>query len=471
MKPQRARVLANRLQAPGDILSRRSSKPSEPGSAMFARVRLQLTLWYTLALATILLVAGLVLYVAMQQVVLGPVDGTLVEAANHASGDWRNQTHFFAAPVSCQDVLQHTSRELPVPYTACYGPRGDLQAVSALGNVLNNSSFQIFADNGLAETALHNSSGTATDTIDAGQGLGAIRRTALVVRDSPSGNVLGVIQVGYPIEGQLSALHALGWLLVVCGVLTVFGAAAGGIFMAGKALQPARLAFARQQTFIADASHELRTPLTLLRADAEVLLRGRDRLPPEDAELLEDIVTESSHMATLASNMLSLARLDSGNTQIERDVVDMTEVAASVVHRAQTLAAERFVSLTTQPGSPALVIGDRALLEQAALVLVENAIKYNRPDGTVDVRVDSLGGKVQLEVRDTGIGISAEHLSRLGERFYRVEKSRSREQGGAGLGLSIARGIATAHGGTLTFASELGKGTAATLTLPGARAA
>jgi len=117
---------------------------------------------------------------------------------------------------------------------------------------------------------------------------------------------------------------------------------------------------------------------------------------------------------------------------------------------------------------PLLVIGDRMLLEQVALILVDNAIKYNHPDGQVILRTSSDGTKAVLEVCDTGIGIAQEHLPHLGERFYRVDKARSREGGGAGLGLSIARSVASAHGGTLSLSSTPGAGTTARLSVPAA---
>ncbi|HZC78288.1 MAG TPA: ATP-binding protein, partial [Ktedonobacterales bacterium] len=308
----------------------------------------------------------------------------------------------------------------------------------------------------------------ASNTIDGGSRLGAIRCYAMVVRDGNSGTVLGVVQVGIPVEGQVQALHTLAVLLLVFCGLTIVGSAIGGRLLAGRALEPANLAFARQQTFVADAAHELRTPLTLLRADAEVLLRSRERLAPEDAELLDDIVTETSHMAALASNMLSLARLDARAMPLEREVVDLAHIAQGVVERTRTLAAQHGRALHAQDIHEALVIGDRALLEQAALILVENAIKYNQPGGSITLRTRVNGRQALLEVADTGIGISAEHLARLGERFYRVDKARSREAGGAGLGLSIARGIAQTLGGELTLTSVPGKGTTATLALPAA---
>jgi signal transduction histidine kinase len=468
-------------------LTRPSSRRQEAGAAMFIAIRRRLTLWYTATLATLLLLSGLLLYLGMNQALLGPVDDGLHVSAAHMGNEWLNSP-IVGPGATCPQLLNHISREPPdtnyaVTYSACYNPNGAFQGLlvqTTTGQALLLPAptdpiqsqllqqVQPFTASTLAQAALASGDGTASDTVDLGHGLGATRRFAAVVRDGNSGTVLGVVEVGLPVEDKVQALHTLAVLLLVFGGLTIVGSAIGGRLLAGRALEPANLAFARQQTFVADAAHELRTPLTLLRADAEVLLRSRERLTPEDAELLDDIVTETSHMATLASNMLSLARLDARAMPLEREVVDLAQIAQGVVERTRTLAAQHGLSLHAQDIHEALVIGDRALLEQAALILVENAIKYNQPGGSITLRTRVNGRQALLEVADTGIGISAEHLARLGERFYRVDKARSREAGGAGLGLSIARGIAQTLGGELTLTSVPGKGTTATLALPAA---
>src|SRR5262249_27992301 len=239
-----------------------------------------------------------------------------------------------------------------------------------------------------------------------------------------------------------------------------------GILLSWRALAPARLAFQRQQTFIGDAAHELRTPLTLLRANAEVLLRGRERLDPDDALLLEDIVAEAGHMSRLATSMLELARLDASSHPPDRDLYDLAELTRAVAGRAQSLAQSTGLTLSVEAPAPVLVLGERVQLEEVILILLDNAIKYNSPGGTAMLSVTRDGPLARLAVCDSGTGIAAEHLARLGERFYRVDKARSRELGGAGLGLAIARRIAAAHGGMLVFASTPGRGTCVRLTLP-----
>jgi signal transduction histidine kinase len=413
-------------------------------------------------LAALLLASGTLLYFSMRQTLLEPKNAIL-QGQNHEMAEhWLRDGRMPCAgpPGSPVDA---PLRGRPVAFVACYDASGNFQLAVAPTNQGTS-----FLSNSLAQTAL--SSGSAYDEIDAGGYLGDVRRYATVVRDPSSGNVVGVVMSGIPIGDTIDALNTLQILLLLVGALTLAGATVGGYFLAARALDPARLAFARQQTFIADAAHELRTPLTLLRADAEVLLRGRARFDADDAALLEDIVTETGHLSALSTTMLTLARLDSGAQHHERDVVNLAEVAASVVQRARALADERGIALALGATVPAQVIGDRELLEQATLILVDNAIKYGGLGSSVEISVASKDGKQRLAVHDTGPGIAAEHLPHLGERFYRPDKARSRAAGGAGLGLSLARGILKLHEGELTIASAPGKGTTATLILPSARA-
>ena len=194
------------------------------------------------------------------------------------------------------------------------------------------------------------------------------------------------VVLGAQVGSQYDALHNLLIWLIILGVATVVLTSAAGFYLAHRALLPARVAQERQRAFIADASHELRTPLTILRADADVLLRGRARLSDDDSALLEDMVAETSHMTRLADSMLNLARLDWGNGHIEQEVVDLAELGGDIARRAASLAAERDITIGAGDLEPAVVLGDRLLLEQAVLILIDNAIKYNRPGGSIDVR-------------------------------------------------------------------------------------
>jgi signal transduction histidine kinase len=416
----------------------------------FRGIRLRLTLWYGGVLCAALLLFGIALYTGMQHALLSPIDESLQVGTQPLVQRWQ---------VFPQDPCDGPAFDFQQsPLWVCYDTKGNVIRESQLAHLIPG-----WDSPSLVSSALH--SGTAIDTIDSHTQLGRFRRYAVAI-PGPGSSELGVVQIGAQIGGQLDALHILITRLWQLGILTLLLTALGGLFLAGRALVPARRAYARQREFIADASHELRTPLTMLRADAEVLLRSRNRMDSDDVDLLEDVVAETSHMSALANNMLNLARLDAGDVPIEQDVVDLATVATEIGHRTRPLAQEHGVSIRLDRTEPVLVVGDRLLLEQATLILIDNAIKYNRPGGEVIIRVSTDADHALLEVRDTGIGITPEHLPHLGERFYRVDKARSREAGGAGLGVSIARTIAVRHHGSLQLASEQDSGTKATLALP-----
>ena len=446
------------------LQGRKGHFSQEAGAAIFQGLRLRLTLWYCGVLGAALVLFSVFLYFGSQYFLLTPVEQD-AEAHAHA----HVQQWFTDSSVHACSLFGPRGPSVPPPpapgftmteMVACFDQNGFL--------VLNDTTASLpaaFLVNSLAKTALQTGQPTS-DIIDAGGTVGQIYRYALVVPSPTGSGYVGVVEIGESVQAQENALSLLLMLLLSVGAVALLGAGVGGLFLAHRALAPARLAWANQQRFIADAAHELRTPLTLLRADAEVLLRGRERLEEEDADLLEDIVTEANHMATLANSMLTLARLDNISSHQEHEVVNLSDVALAGVRRVQALADQVGVTIQLEQSGAAYLIGDPTLLEQAVLVLLDNAIKYNRSGGHVIVRTTVRDEHALLEVCDTGFGIAAEHLPHLGERFYRVDKARSRQAGGTGLGLSIAHSIAIAHGGRLVLASILDEGTTVTLVLP-----
>jgi heavy metal sensor kinase len=224
--------------------------------------------------------------------------------------------------------------------------------------------------------------------------------------------------------------------------------------------------FTEIRRFTADASHELRTPLAALRAEAEVAL-SRPDVPPEQQFLLGSILEECERLGRLTDQLLTLAREDAGvGPPLVQEEVNLAALVAGVTETMRPLADARAVRLHFT-GKPVTVRGDPARLRQVFYNLVDNAIKYTPEGGTVQVEVESSGGSAIASVRDTGVGIAAEHLPHVFERFYRVDKARSREEGGTGLGLSIARSIIAAHGGRIDLESQgPGRGTTARVELP-----
>ena len=454
-------------------LGRRKGRLSQgPEAALFQGLRIRLTLWYCLVLCAALVIFSVILYLGARYFLLNPVEGnTAMHAQAHMQQWLRDSPYHGACPLlGSSGAPGQFGPPSGQPFTmneivVCYDQNGSLPSYENTAGLPS-----AFLNNNLVKSALQTGQ-PATDIVTGGGTLGSIYRYAQVVPNPVGRGYVGVVLVGESIQPQEDALSLILILLLSIGGLTLLGAGLGGLFLADRALVPARLAWRNQQRFIGDAAHELRTPLTLLRADAEVLLRSREHLASEDAELLEDIVTETERMSTLATNMLTLARLDNNSTHREHEVINLTDIALADVRRVQALADQSGISLQLESNDAALVIGDPTLLEQAVLVLLDNAIKYNQPGGRVTISTDVKDQYAFLEVSDTGIGIAAEHLPHLGERFYRVDKSRSREAGGTGLGLSIARSIAEAHGGALTLSSMPDQGTTVTLKLPVAESA
>jgi signal transduction histidine kinase len=220
--------------------------------------------------------------------------------------------------------------------------------------------------------------------------------------------------------------------------------------------------FHRQQEFLADASHELRGPLMVIRGNLDLLKLD---LPKEERlESVREATEEVERMARLVSDLLFLSEVDAQETVQHRPVA-LDAVVAKTWEKAKALDGGAHELLLTR-NDPATVEGDRERLEQLLLNLVENALRYTPAGGSVAIALRREGKVAELTVADTGIGIPAEHLPHIFERFYRVDRARSRREGGTGLGLAIAKQIAVAHGGQIRVRSEPGAGSTFTVVLP-----
>ncbi|WP_300024460.1 ATP-binding protein [Oscillibacter sp.] len=224
----------------------------------------------------------------------------------------------------------------------------------------------------------------------------------------------------------------------------------------------------RRKEFVANVSHELRTPLTNVRSYAETLQDSGGDIPLEMSNsFLDIIITETDRMTHIVQDLLTLSRLDAGNTELSLSRFPFGEAIESVVRANALNARQRGQELRyTPPESLPLIVGDRSRLEQVMMNIIGNAIKYTPDGGHIRVTADSTEEQVFMDVCDDGIGIPEEDRERIFERFYRVDKARSRESGGTGLGLSIAREIVQRHHGSIALAPHEGPGTTVRLTLP-----
>ncbi len=209
--------------------------------------------------------------------------------------------------------------------------------------------------------------------------------------------------------------------------------------------------------FVADASHELRTPLTVMRGELESLAQD-GQLRGETREALGSVLEEVERLAEIVEGLFALSRLDAGEAHSEWVRFDLTELAATTAEQMSLLAEDKRVSVACESSPAVIVAGDRARLKQVVVNLLDNAIKYTPSGGRVALSVRRDNGHAVLEIADNGVGIPADALPHVFKRFFRVDDSRSREQGGAGLGLSIVKSICTAHSAVVEVTSAPGKG-------------
>lgn len=223
-----------------------------------------------------------------------------------------------------------------------------------------------------------------------------------------------------------------------------------------------------RKDFVANVSHELRTPLTAIRGYAEALLDGATEDPAERRRFLQVILNHSIRLDNIASDLLVLSELESSRAQAETERVSLLDAVDTALHAVEAEAAARHVLLRRGEIPAAQVLGSRVRLEQALINLLTNAVRFNREGGAVQIAGSVSPDGVQIVVSDNGIGIPSEDLSRIFERFYRVDKARSREVGGTGLGLAIVKHTVERMGGTVKVESQIGKGATFTLALPAA---
>lgn len=222
------------------------------------------------------------------------------------------------------------------------------------------------------------------------------------------------------------------------------------------------------QRFTADASHELRTPLTVLRGELEAIVQRPQELglDSEARDTIGSLLEETERLSRIVESLLAISRLDAGEAQMERVNFDLAELATTTTEQMRLLAEDKNVSLVCETNGAVEIGGDRARLKQVVVNLLDNAIKYTNNGGEARIIVRNEKAHALLEVTDTGIGIPAEALPHLFERFYRVDKARSRQMGGVGLGLAIVKSIVTAHDGRVTVESVEGRGSRFCVELP-----
>ncbi len=223
--------------------------------------------------------------------------------------------------------------------------------------------------------------------------------------------------------------------------------------------------------FTADASHDLRTPVAVMRATAEIALR-KPRTQPEYEAALSRVLQTSVETSAMLENLLMIARADAGAAGLEMHPVDLKNHIRRAQEHGEILAATKSLSFSSQlPDSEVLVKGDAIAIDRLLMILIDNAVKYTPPGGRCEIALTMSETEAHIEVKDSGVGIESEDLESIFERFYRADKTRSREISGAGLGLAIARWIANVHGGSISAESVIGTGSVFRVKLPALAAA
>ncbi|HKE60208.1 MAG TPA: heavy metal sensor histidine kinase [Pyrinomonadaceae bacterium] len=459
---------------------------------MFSSVRTRLTLWYTGVLALSLITFAFVVYYATARIFHERQDESLHSTAQTVASAYLEELEEQqSATVANQLVL--TELIFPDRYVEVIDSAG--QAVSWSRNLAANT-FTI-------------PSQTLAEAQRTGVGFAVInnRRVAVVPLSTDRG--LGFAAVAEPVSVIEAGLRQLRRAFFAGVPLILLLASAGGYFLARKSLSPialmnqqtqritaerlssrldvtnardelgglattindllARLetSFTEQQRFIADASHELRTPLAVLRGETEVALE-KTRSIEEYKESLFLIKDEAERLSRIVEDLFMLARQPiDAPVALVKESVSLAEVVNDCVRAAQVLAVRKDLHLKTDTDCTDLTLsGDEELLKRMLLNLLDNAVKYTPSGGEISVGLARQNGSARIVVSDTGIGIPESAQQHVFDRFYRVDKARSRQLGGAGLGLSIVRWIVEAHGGKIGVNSIPGHGSTFSVELP-----
>jgi heavy metal sensor kinase len=460
---------------------------------MLDSVRIRLTLWYAGVLAVSLIVFAVLVYYAADSIFYARQDELL------------RSTAVTVASAYVQELEEEKSVKIAneVVLAQMVFPNRYVEVVDSEGRAVAWSSNLSGRQFTIPQTAL-------TEARQRGESFVVLNdlRVAVVPLSKDPNSQLGFATVAEPLSVVEEGLRRLRRHFLFGVPLVLLFASSGGYFLARKSLAPialmnqqtqrisaenlsARLdvahprdevgqlaltinalltridaAFQEQRRFIADASHELRTPLAVLRGETEVALQ-QERRPAEYQESLALIKDEAERLSRIVENLFLLARQPVDAASMTREMVRLDQLVADCVRAASVLATQKGLQLKLNGNLPAIILtGDDEMLKRMLLNLLDNAVKYTPEGGEIKIALESTDGAARIVVTDTGIGIPAEDQSRIFDRFYRVDKARSRALGGAGLGLSIARWIVEGHGGTLSVESAPGRGSAFTVSLP-----
>ncbi|MDJ0898585.1 MAG: ATP-binding protein [Xenococcus sp. MO_188.B8] len=289
-----------------------------------------------------------------------------------------------------------------------------------------------------------------------------IRSVTKPVKELEVGEAIGYVRVSESLTELHNTLSRLDYGLSSGVAIGILLSTIGGIWLTGKAMQPIESSFERLRQFTADASHELRSPLMAIKTNADVALKYPEGIRKTDVEKFKSISSASNQMTRLTENLLLLARTDK-ISQIEQKPINLSSLLADLIQLYKSQAEEKNLLWQANIAQDLYFLGDEGLLRQVFSNLLQNALHYTNAGDSVTLSASRTSSKLLIKVEDTGIGIAAEHLDRIFERFWRVDKSRSYQTGKSGLGLAIVREIVRQHHGEIAVSSKLGVGSCFTV--------
>ena len=479
-------------------------------------IRMQLTIWYLTIFLLLILLFGAIFYCHLSSGLAANFDSQLQLRAQFVSGAiiqkngtiaLHDETGELSTLVDTDDPatkgMQNTERNLA---TTPLDPDLDLLIqVRDAADRIQYSTIAFLAlspPQSLISQGLDGKTSLVTMTVSSGQHIRLCDQPLYYHR-----RIIGVVLVGAALSPLENTLQQVSIELLVLAPLVLVLGVVGSFWLAKRAFRPiTRLTtiartiqqgdlhsrvpvshtndevhllavtfnemidhieklLAHQRRFLSDASHELRTPVAALRSMIEVTL-AQPRSIEDYTLLLRDMNGQMERLGHLITSLLMLARADEGHISFEHEMLHLDVLAEAVVTTLESLAAERGITLHKQMEANVTVLGDEARLMQVIMNLLDNALRYTDTGGTVTLVLEKTSTHALLRVQDTGCGIPAEHLPHIFERFYRVDRARSRSAGGTGLGLAITKWIVTMHDGTITVESHPGKGSLFSVILP-----
>ncbi|HLZ45118.1 MAG TPA: ATP-binding protein [Gemmatimonadales bacterium] len=400
------------------------------------RLRVRLTLWYAATLIVILLLLGGGLFVAIGVQVTRRLDASLIQATaaiKTATAELETER--------ARGLPADAVEELQIPDRALY-------LFDAAGKPVTPPRTDVWIDSAARVVAV---SGTSRVNVQRRATDGRQLRLHAERFTTPSGvlYIAAAVAERPQIADQYASLIGTFGAAALVGLLLVV---AGGFLLARQSTIPVERSMEQMRRFMADAAHELRTPVTLLRTRTELAL-AQPRDPAGDAAAFQAIEREADRLGGIVNDLLLLARADTGERRVVRASLFLDDVASQAVAAVRALAERKGVSLVVGSFEEAQILGDAELVERLLLIVLDNAIKYTPPGGSVRLDVTGRDGKRSVIVSDSGVGIPAQELPRIFERFYRGDSARSHAEG-AGLGLPIARWIAELHGARISVTSQ-----------------